>query len=44
MASFLIDGPTKAKVTLVLTHGAGAAMDSPFMTAMAEGVAARGVK
>jgi predicted alpha/beta-hydrolase family hydrolase len=44
MASFLIDGPAKAKLTLVLAHGAGAAMDSPFMAAMAEGVAADGVK
>jgi uncharacterized protein len=44
MASFLIDGPAKAKVTLVLAHGAGAAMDSPFMKAMAEGVGAKGIR
>ena len=29
-------------VTVVLAHGAGAAMDSPFMEAMARGLAARG--
>ncbi|MGH8335573.1 MAG: alpha/beta family hydrolase, partial [Gammaproteobacteria bacterium] len=44
MARFLIDGPAKAKLTLVLAHGAGAAMDSPFMTTIAESVAAEGVK
>ena len=44
MAILLIDGPAKAKLTLVLAHGAGAAMDSPFMAAIAKGVAAEGVK
>ncbi len=41
---FLIDGPAKAPLTLALAHGAGAAMDSPFMAAMARAVAARGYR
>jgi len=44
MPNFLTDGPAKAKITLVLAHGAGVAMDSPFMTAIAQGVAVNGVK
>ena len=38
----LVDGPDGAAVTVVLAHGAGAPMDSPFMTAMAGRLAARG--
>jgi len=38
----LIDGPPDAPATLLLAHGAGAPMDSPFMAAMAEGLAQRG--
>jgi len=34
----LFDGPPKAKHLLVLAHGAGAPMDSPFMAAFAAGV------
>jgi uncharacterized protein len=41
---FLFDGPTAASHTLVLAHGAGAPMDSPFMNAIARGVAAGGVR
>ncbi|MEQ8814583.1 MAG: alpha/beta fold hydrolase [Thalassobaculum sp.] len=37
----LVDGPGGAAVTVVLAHGAGAPMDSPFMTAMAARLAAR---
>jgi len=44
MAHFLTDGPASAKSTLVLAHGAGAPMDSPFMTVIAEGVAGSGVR
>lgn len=40
----LIDGPDTAPVTVALAHGAGAAMDSAFMQAFAEGLAARGLK
>jgi uncharacterized protein len=42
MPEFLIDGPKRAPVTFALTHGAGAAMDTPFMTTFAEGLALRG--
>jgi len=38
----LIDGPADAPATLVLAHGAGAPMDSPFMAAIATGLAGRG--
>ena len=40
--ALLIDGPKDAPLTLVLAHGAGAPMDSPFMAAIAEQVAAGG--
>ena len=39
---FLIDGPADAPTTLVLAHGAGAPMDSPFMAFFAGELAARG--
>ncbi|SVD10003.1 uncharacterized protein METZ01_LOCUS362857, partial [marine metagenome] len=39
---FLFNGPTKAAYTIALAHGAGGAMDSPFMTTMAVGLAKRG--
>jgi predicted alpha/beta-hydrolase family hydrolase len=39
----LFDGPADAP-TVVLAHGAGAPMDSPFMNAMAAGLAAAGVR
>ena len=41
-ANFLFDGPPDAPLLLVLAHGAGAAMDSPFMAAFAEGLGAKG--
>lgn len=40
---FLRNGPEDAEVRLILAHGAGAPMTSPFMTRVAEGLAARGV-
>ncbi len=43
MIDILFDGPTEADLTLILAHGAGAAMDSPFMTAFAQGLGARGI-
>src|SRR5947207_14351497 len=43
-ADFLIDGPGNAPTTLVLAHGAGAAMDSAFMNTIAKGVAQRGIR
>ncbi len=44
MAQFLNDGPKNARQTLVLAHGAGAAMDSPFMNRIAQGVGAGGIR
>jgi uncharacterized protein len=38
----LFDGPKDAPVGLILAHGAGAPMDSPFMAHMARGLGARG--
>jgi uncharacterized protein len=40
----LFDGPDRANGTLVLAHGAGAPMNSPFLARMAEGVAAAGIR
>ena len=40
----LIDGPRGAARTLVLAHGAGAAMDTPFMTGIARSVAGEGIR
>jgi len=37
-------GPEKSSVIVVLAHGAGAAMDSPFMDYFAEGIAKGGVR
>jgi len=38
----LINGPATAPATLVLAHGAGVPMDSPFMAAIATGLAGLG--
>jgi predicted alpha/beta-hydrolase family hydrolase len=38
----LIDGPDAAPATVLLAHGAGAPMDSPFMAAIASGMAELG--
>jgi uncharacterized protein len=40
----LVDGPYDAPLTLVLAHGAGGPMDSPFMAKVARGVAAEGFR
>lgn len=44
----LFDGPESAETTaetiVVLAHGAGAAMDTPFMTTIASGLADRGLR
>lgn len=40
----LFDGPADAPVGLVLAHGAGAPMDSPFMAHIADGLGARGLR
>lgn len=44
LPDLLIDGPDDAQITIALAHGAGAAMDSAFMQAFAEGLAARGLR
>ena len=40
----LFDGAGKATVTVVLAHGAGAPMDSPFMNHVASGLGERGLR
>ncbi len=40
----LISGPKSAPLTVVLAHGAGAPMDTPFMTFFAEGLADAGYR
>jgi predicted alpha/beta-hydrolase family hydrolase len=40
----LLDGPRRADLTVALAHGAGAAMDSPFMNVMARGLAGHGIR
>jgi uncharacterized protein len=39
-----VDGPERAMETVVLAHGAGAPMDSPFLEYVAAGLAARGLR
>ncbi|GAA4218792.1 hypothetical protein GGQ68_002554 [Sagittula marina] len=41
---FLFDGPQAAQLTVVLAHGAGAAMDSGFMQDMAAALAGQGLR
>jgi predicted alpha/beta-hydrolase family hydrolase len=41
--SGLLDRPESARALFVLAHGAGAGMEHPFMTAVADGLAARQV-
>jgi uncharacterized protein len=36
--SLLVNGSNDARIVLVLAHGAGAPMDSPFMNGIAEGI------
>ncbi len=44
MVHLLTDGPKSAKLTIALAHGAGAPMDTPFMTFFAEGLAKAGYR
>lgn len=39
--NLLLSGPADARLTVALAHGAGAPMDSAFMTAIAEGLGRR---
>jgi uncharacterized protein len=41
---FLIDGPARAKHTILLAHGAGGPMDSPAMTAAAKALTEAGFR
>jgi predicted alpha/beta-hydrolase family hydrolase len=41
---FLFNGPDHSPHVVVLAHGAGAPMDSPFLNRFAEGLAARGLR
>jgi predicted alpha/beta-hydrolase family hydrolase len=43
-SDWIVDGPADARVTVVLAHGAGAAMDTPFMAAIAGGLGAAGFR
>src|SRR6476659_3947411 len=40
----LFDGPEKAPLTVVLAHGAGAPMNTPFLNSVARGLAAGGYR
>lgn len=44
MTDFMVDGPETAPATIILGHGSGAPMDSPFMTAMAQRLAGHGLR
>ncbi len=42
--TLMVDGPDQAEARLILAHGAGQGPDSPFMDAIAEGLAAAGIR
>ena len=44
MVDLLVTGPARPVASLVLAHGAGAAMDSDWMNSMAEAFATRGLR
>jgi len=44
LQDILWTGPAAAPVTLLLAHGAGAPMDTPFMNFFADGLAAKGIR
>ncbi|MCB1472161.1 MAG: alpha/beta fold hydrolase [Rhodobiaceae bacterium] len=43
-AEFLTDGPQDARATLLLAHGSGAPMDSPFLDGIARRLGARSIR
>ncbi len=43
-SQYLSDGPDDAPATIILAHGAGAPMDSLYMQAFAESIAAHGLR
>lgn len=44
MMDLLTDGPDDAELGVALAHGAGAGSDTPFMSAIAHGLAGRGLR
>lgn len=44
MSRYLTDGPEDAQITYLFAHGAGAAMDTPFMSLIARGMGERGIR
>lgn len=44
MSEYLFDGPEDAPATFILTHGAGAPMDSPLLTTIARGLSGSGLR
>ena len=44
MTTILFDGPADSPRLFAFAHGAGGAMDTPFMTIVARGLAARGIR
>lgn len=42
--TFLLNGDEAGRTTVLLAHGAGAAMDTPWMETVAEGLAAQGLR
>jgi len=42
--NFIVNGITNTGLTLVLAHGAGSQMDSPFMDRVADGIAVHGFR
>ncbi len=42
--NLLVEGPSDAETSVVLAHGAGAGMDTPFMDAVSAGLAANGLR
>jgi uncharacterized protein len=44
LGQLLIDGPSRAGTMVILAHGAGAAMDTPFMEFFARGLAEGGYR
>ena len=44
MTELLTDGPANAKTIFAFAHGAGGAMDTPFMTKVAQQMASHGVR
>ena len=42
--NLLITGPDSASLSIILAHGAGAAMDTPFMETISEDLAGQGYR